>query len=797
MTARAKVAAAPVRGALPVPPVVETKHDVGADAAAARPAVPYQFAQLAIAAPTADRVEITEPEHESEREAQDMADNALGRAAGGADDGPVAPRGPGGLRLARAVDDPAAEPPASGFVVEDDAETLLAGQLRKSELLRSLREAVCAAANRELAAAGRDTEGCPYLDRWFAYYATRDARMVERALRRYAPEAARATSAAGYVPIVAARAAEGARHWVQTGGMPALPDGVTAAMLTGGGGVLGAIGGALSSIAGLFFKAEPGGAAPGVDRGALTARLGGGQPLDAGTRARMGGAFGYDFSQVRVHADPEAAATAAQLNARAFTLGTHVAFARDQYRPGDAAGDALLAHELAHVIQQRGARAPAGDSDPHAERDADHAAIGAVAALYLGDDTAERAPGVSSGLRLARCHRDAPARMSESASAAMSRELIASAGFDRLIEPFRTALVAATNLDELRAAVAQHGLGLWTAATRRAQGATANTDDRPLYWAREAFGRVLQDFQPRAPLTLSDADRRDLARQLEETSRGRTTAQFSGAEGVKRILISGFDPFDLDPRASANGSPAHGNPSGAAVLALDGSTVSSGALRGEVQGVIFPVRFADFNAGAVERFFGPYLDGSQPVDMIMTISQGGHPDRFQVEEFAGRRRSSGDFRDNAGQVGGGTENAPVVPRSETAGPEFLPTALPTDNIRATLAGNEVPADRQRIQEIVPGNTGPTSATAPTFPAGTTPPSGYAAVSGTGGGFLSNEIFYRVSALRRANGATVPMGHLHTPLLRVPTGTSDPAFVQQRDGIVQTIREILNNVLTSL
>jgi hypothetical protein len=187
--------------------------------------------------------------------------------------------------------------------------------------------------------------------------------------------------------------------------------------------------------------------------------------------------------------------------------------------------------------------------------------------------------------------------------------------------------------------------------------------------------------------------------------------------------------------------------------------------------------------------------------MIMTISQGGH-DQFQVEQFAGRRRSSGSFRDNAGQVGGGTSTSPTVPPGVTAGDEFLPTTLPTDNIRATLAGNERPPDQQEIEEIVPamgaasGATAPTSATTPSFPPGTTPPPGYAAVEGTGGGFLSNEIFYRVAALRGPKG-TVPMGHLHTPLLRTPSGVSDPAFVQQRDSIVRTIRQILQNVLPSL
>jgi hypothetical protein len=71
-----------------------------------------------------------------------------------------------------------------------------------------------------------------------------------------------------------------------------------------------------------------------------------------------------DFSQVRVHADGRAADAARALNARAFTLGSHVVFGAGQLAPETLAGARLLAHELTHVVQQgasparRIARAP-------------------------------------------------------------------------------------------------------------------------------------------------------------------------------------------------------------------------------------------------------------------------------------------------------------------------------------------------------------------------------------------------------------------------------------------------------
>jgi hypothetical protein len=69
----------------------------------------------------------------------------------------------------------------------------------------------------------------------------------------------------------------------------------------------------------------------------------------------MSSAFGYDFSGVRVHTGTKAASVATELNARAFTVGRDIAFGAGEYQPGTPIGDALIAHELAHVVQQGGA----------------------------------------------------------------------------------------------------------------------------------------------------------------------------------------------------------------------------------------------------------------------------------------------------------------------------------------------------------------------------------------------------------------------------------------------------------
>ena len=83
-----------------------------------------------------------------------------------------------------------------------------------------------------------------------------------------------------------------------------------------------------------------------------------GQALDPEASHFFGPRFGHDFAGVRVHADAKAGDSARALNARAYTVGRDVVFARGQYQPATTSGRLLLAHELAHVVQQSGADAP-------------------------------------------------------------------------------------------------------------------------------------------------------------------------------------------------------------------------------------------------------------------------------------------------------------------------------------------------------------------------------------------------------------------------------------------------------
>lgn len=94
------------------------------------------------------------------------------------------------------------------------------------------------------------------------------------------------------------------------------------------------------------------------------------RPLDAGARAEFEPRLGHDLGGVRVHAGDESARAARALDARAVAVGPHLLFGAGEYAPGREAGRRLLAHELAHVVQQGVggfaalARAPLAAGDP-------------------------------------------------------------------------------------------------------------------------------------------------------------------------------------------------------------------------------------------------------------------------------------------------------------------------------------------------------------------------------------------------------------------------------------------------
>jgi hypothetical protein len=99
-------------------------------------------------------------------------------------------------------------------------------------------------------------------------------------------------------------------------------------------------------------EAEPGTGSGNRSAFVTTMPSGPGAALTAHSKALFESRFGADFSNVRVHSSREAAASAEALQARAYTVGSDIVFGAAEYRPDTQEGQHLLAHELAHTLQQ-------------------------------------------------------------------------------------------------------------------------------------------------------------------------------------------------------------------------------------------------------------------------------------------------------------------------------------------------------------------------------------------------------------------------------------------------------------
>jgi hypothetical protein len=160
----------------------------------------------------------------------------------------------------------------------------------------------------------------------------------------------------------------------------------------------------------------------------------------------MESAFGTNFSHVRLHNDSNAAHISSSQNARALTVGKHVAFGAGEYQPGTMLGDALIAHELAHVVQQSGAaesvaNMEAGKAGYEAlEKDADETAVGAITSLWgksaqtLQEIQQQAMPSLRSGLRLQRCNND----KSQQSKPSSTKPTAKTGSFAEKMTPFKT-----------------------------------------------------------------------------------------------------------------------------------------------------------------------------------------------------------------------------------------------------------------------------------------------------------------------------------------------------------------------
>ena len=288
--------------------------------------------------------------------------------------------------------------------------------------------------------------------------------------------------------------------------------------------------------------------------------------------------------------------------------------------------------------------------------------------------------------------------------------------------------------------VIRHAPALWEESVHsfNTQG---DYDDRPLYWSRLKMKSILRKAPAFAELLPDQQEA--LLWAFELYSRGQRDVKFDKNADIK-VLLTGFDPFHLDK------SIRQSNPSGVAAHEFDDLFLSIDGKKIEIETLIFPVRFEDFDKGMVEELLTPYYRNTK-VDMVFTVSMG--REDFDLERFPGLRRSS-FAPDNLNVHTGAKPENPLVPKlngKPLNGPEFMQFSLPAKAMLEVQTPFKV-NDNHKV----------TTLNKTFYPKRLSELNGEISVRGSGGGYLSNEISYRSLLLREQYNPLMVVGHIHTP-----------------------------------
>ncbi|TRX31282.1 hypothetical protein FNW52_18885 [Flavobacterium sp. ZT3R18] len=326
-------------------------------------------------------------------------------------------------------------------------------------------------------------------------------------------------------------------------------------------------------------------------------------------------------------------------------------------------------------------------------------------------------------------------------------------------------------VDQIRTEVLSSAKKLWDEALWQVQGHDLTTknkdpktgeektivtkvpallDDRPLYWARLTMQVILKrhpifekdiDFEKSTVKKGTELEK--IIQVFEEKSRNYNGIDFSKAGGKKKVLITGFDPFILNQFDNPNfiGNILQSNPSGCVALSLNDINIGNCY----IQTMIVPVRYTDFDGnqdnakgqgeGIIEKYIKPWIN---QVDMIITVSQY-RPKENVIDMFGTSRR--GGFNDNENFI---RENGSQAVSTKF---EWIQTTLPK-----TFANAPFVKFNWKFDNV-------------SHPENTIPKSEQILNEGSGGDYLSNEIFYRVGKMRSEIRPTLATGHFHIEKLQ--------------------------------
>lgn len=428
---------------------------------------------------------------------------------------------------------------------------------------------------------------------------------------------------------------------------------------------------------------------------------------------------------------------------------------------------------------------------------------------------------------------------SRAADRTFARTMVEGAGFGTWTASFADRLCGQTSLSHATDAVKKLGTQLWRDAVKRAQATGAvkgdlpASDDRPLYWIRVEAMAVLHQWD--APFAISTAQRADLVDAFDKAARGIDDISFP-AGNVKRVLVSGFDPYTLDGGTfgSASGTVGnnirHGNPSGATALSIDGTRTKDP--HGSVivyEAYTLPVSYPEFERGYLEDTVGPLMQpGKRQLDASITVSQAGGS-QFNLEQWNGRYHgvSAGNDRYAPCPTAGGVPQLAVdnigcstqVPERWGGGdlltdpPQWTSATLPIEEMIAARTGSDIPRP--------PGDTWPDTSVAfgtvwntnysyfadcaspevtsvnqrevayPPSVAPSPPPADSCSRSGAGGAYLSNESAYRNTLLRDRLGLTIPPATSTRRGCRTSPPTSPSATTSSMHGAMPSPRRLVS------
>lgn len=334
--------------------------------------------------------------------------------------------------------------------------------------------------------------------------------------------------------------------------------------------------------------------------------------------------------------------------------------------------------------------------------------------------------------------------------------------YQGLYQAFSRNYQQANNEFTLTALSASHGTRLWQQAVRDVQ--SGFYDDRPLYWGRLMMQNQLS--QQKAGFPVAGWQKAILQKTIEKTSRGFSDINFDPANNIN-ILLTGFDPFFLDKDIQQS------NPSGAVALALDGQRFIVNGRQAQIETVMIPVRFQDFDNGIIESILTPLFRRRQ-VDMVFTVSMG--REGFDLERFPGLNRSAA-APDNVNHFTGASQSQPQAPLfngKSLMGPEFVEFSLPVDTMKA-VSGPWPIKDNHQVSTLKRGQF--EAASLAEF-------SNETSVEGSGGGYLSNEISYRSILLKQQFNLDIPVGHIHTPRLSGHNAKIEQDIIEQVNAMVK-------------